>query len=260
MEILGVRIDNLRREEAQARVRLFLNSSGPKKIFTPNPEFLVRAQQDKFFKEILATGDLNLCDGFGVSLFTGIKRITGADFVWDIFKIAEENENRIFLLGTGNENVLAQAEKKILKKFSKLKIVGKDKGPVITDDFYLKKKSACFDCGDKIWLKINKEENDRLIKKINDSGAEVILVAFGMGKQEKWIYENLAKIPKAKVFMGVGGSLDYVAEKVKRAPCWMRCIGIEWIYRLIQEPKRSSRILNATLKFVYLVIKEKILP
>ena len=79
-----------------------------------------------------------------------------------------------------------------------------------------------------------------------------------MGKQEKWIYENLAKMPNVKIAMGVGGSFDYLSGTVQRAPCFMRKIGLEWLYRVIVQPKRLDRIINAILVFPYLVIKNKL--
>ena len=86
-----------------------------------------------------------------------------------------------------------------------------------------------------------------------------MFVAFGMGKQEKWIYENLSKMPSVKIAMGVGGSFDFISGKVKRAPLFLLRLGLEWMYRLVQEPRRFKRILNATVKFTYLVLKSKFL-
>ena len=79
-----------------------------------------------------------------------------------------------------------------------------------------------------------------------------------MKKQELWIKENIKKMPSIKVAMGVGGTFDFLSGKIKRAPGWMRNLGLEWLYRLIQEPKRIGRIYNAIIKFGFLVLKEKI--
>jgi len=79
-----------------------------------------------------------------------------------------------------------------------------------------------------------------------------------MVKQEQWIYENLSKLPNIKIAMGVGGSFDYISGAIRRAPCFLRKIGLEWLYRLIKQPKRLGRIFNATVVFTFIVLKNKI--
>ena len=96
-----------------------------------------------------------------------------------------------------------------------------------------------------------------IFDQINQSGAQVLFVAFGMGKQEKWIHENLSKMPGVKIAMGVGGSFDFISGKIKRAPLFMRQLGLEWLYRLIQQPSRIKRIFNATIKFPWLALTKK---
>lgn len=99
-------------------------------------------------------------------------------------------------------------------------------------------------------------ESLKLVERINGSGAEFVAVAFGMGKQEKWIYENARLMPEIKWFMGVGGTFDFLAGVVKRAPLLMRKIGLEWVYRLYKQPQRFKRIFNATVVFVFLALKD----
>ena len=106
-------------------------------------------------------------------------------------------------------------------------------------------------------LEYDPDANEQIINNINNSGADILFVAFGHNKQEKWIYENLAKMPSVKIAMGVGGAFDYISGKIKRAPCWMRKIGLEWMYRLMRQPQRIIRIFNATLKFIWLFIRYK---
>lgn len=79
-----------------------------------------------------------------------------------------------------------------------------------------------------------------------------------MNKQERWISENLAKMPNIKIAMGVGGSFDYISGLIHRAPCFLRKIGLEWLYRLVKQPKRLRRIFNATIVFVFIVLKNKL--
>ena len=87
---------------------------------------------------------------------------------------------------------------------------------------------------------------------------DILFVAFGHGKQEKWIYENLKDLPGVKVAMGVGGAFDFVSGNKKRAPKWMRVIGLEWLYRLIHEPNNLGRIWKATVIFIYYFCCKKV--
>jgi len=91
---------------------------------------------------------------------------------------------------------------------------------------------------------------------INRRQPDILFVALGHGRQEKWIARNLSKLSSVKLAMGVGGSFDYISGQVKRAPKFMRKLGLEWLYRLIKEPWRLPRILVAVIKFSWLVIKD----
>ena len=242
MQFLGVKVDEVNKEQALQKVTEFL-VSGQHKIFTPNPEFVVKAQKDEYFKQVLNSGDLNLCDGKGLELFTKIKRITGVDFVWEVCRLAAEQNRGVYLLGSGNDEVVKKTVEELQKKFPNLSIAGYDKGPVINESSQSAIRSS--------------QPNNSTIEQINRSGAEVLFVAFGMGKQEKWIYENLSKMPNVKIAMGVGGSFDFISGKVKRAPLFLRRLGLEWLYRLIRQPSRIGRILNATIRFTWLVLFKK---
>ena len=134
----------------------------------------------------------------------------------------------------------------LVKEITNIKISGYDTGPIITEG------DGCNH------LIVDEKSNRELIAKINSSQAKILFVAFGMGKQERWISENLPQMPSIKVAMGVGGSFDYISGSVSRAPCFMRKIGLEWLYRLVRQPQRFKRIIDATLVFTYLVIKDKI--
>lgn len=248
--ILNVRVDNLILNEAREKARNFLRSAGPHMIFTPNPEIIVKAQKDEYFNQVLNKGDLNLCDGSGLTLVSGIRRIPGVDFMLELCQIAEEENKSVFLLGSASDEIAKKTAEELIKKNPLLKIVGHFRGPIVRESTETQKHKST--------LVIDETENENVIRQINASGAEVLFVAFGMGKQEKWIAENLPEMPNVKIAIGVGGSFDYISGTVKRAPCWMRKIGLEWLYRLFRQPSRLFRIFNATAGFLSLVIIDKL--
>lgn len=242
--VLNVRIDCESLETALGKVLDFL-VSGQHKIYTPNPEMLVKSRQDKYFSDVLNAGDLNLCDGFGLSVFAKTQRLPGVDFMVEICRLASEQGKSVYLLGSESEEVARKAAEELRKRFSTLKIVGFDRGPDIHESKEGRK------------LCVDELNNQTAIGRINEVNPEILFVAFGMGKQEKWIHEYLSKLPSVKIAMGVGGAFDYIAGMVLRAPLFLRKIGLEWLYRLIRQPSRLRRIWNATAVFTYHALKEK---
>ena len=243
--LLGIRIDNFSVAEALEKAGSFVSSGGQHLIFTPNPEMLVKTKDDNYFNEVLNRGAMNLCDGFGIQLFTKIRRIPGVDFMIELCALAEQKKYSIYLLGSGSDEVVSKTRENLLDKFPDLKIVGFDKGPTIYENFQFPISN------------FQSNNNDQFpIKKINDAKPDILFVAFGMGKQEKWLAENLSKMPSVKIGMGVGGAFDYISGHTTRAPRLMRKIGLEWLYRVWKQPKRFSRIFNATIKFSYLVLRQ----
>lgn len=254
INILGVQIDNLTKSEVLNKVEQFLINDNQQPslirangriqhyIVTPNPEIVVAAQKDKKFLEIINRADLAIPDGVGLVFASRYlkrplpQRITGVDLMFDICKLAEQKNCSVFFLG-GKEDVAQKTAEALQKKFPHLKVAGAWSGGTI-DSANLK-------------LKI---EN---LEKINSVKPDILFVALGAGKQEKWIAENLKQLPSVKIAMGVGGAFDFIAGKIARAPNWMRKIGLEWLWRLFLQPWRWKRILTATVKFSWIVIKNK---
>lgn len=237
MQILGVRLDAVKVNEALERVRGFLFDNRQHLIASINPEMLVLANRDTEFKEILNKSDLNFADGTGVvfaSYFLGVglpQRIPGVDFVWRLCELAEKEDKKIFLLG-GQNGVVAAAVGEIKKRFPNLKI---------------------FCGGDNL-----KSDDPTIITLVNNFAPQILLVAFGHGRQEKWLAKNLAQLPSVDVGMGVGGTFDFIAGRVRRSPKFFRALGLEWLWRLIKQPWRFKRIFTATAYFCYSVIKSRI--
>ncbi len=236
MDILGVKIDKITARETIERIGQFLNSNTSHYIVTANPEMIVAAQKDAEFREIINNADLVVPDGFGLILASKIihrknslnKRISGIDLIDEIVKNFGR-DYKIFLLG-GKEGVAKVAAEKLKEKFPEIKIAGTFSGDAA-------------EAGDSPAVSV-----------INQAKLDILFVAFGAPKQEKWIARNLGKIPSVRLAIGVGGAFDIISGRIKRAPLWMRNAGLEWLWRLIQEPRRIGRIYNATIKFTILLL------
>ncbi|NQU83800.1 MAG: WecB/TagA/CpsF family glycosyltransferase [Parcubacteria group bacterium] len=241
-DILGVKISNITKKEALQKCWQFLNCGNHHVITTPNPEMVVMAQKDDYFRKIFEHADLCLPDGFGLILASRLfgaplkERITGTDFVSKLCGLAEYGKCSVFLLGA-KKGVAKKASEKLKAKYPNLSIVGAESGGLIN--------------------KMSLEEKYDMLIRINRAKPDILFVAFGHGRQEKWIAENISKMPSIKIAMGIGGAFDFIAGEVKRAPAIFQRAGLEWLWRLIKEPRRYKRIYNATIKFGLLCILHK---
>lgn len=248
IRLLGVRIDNLKKTEILAKIAGFLSDPKPHTIFTPNPEMLVDATRDSGFRRILNNSDLNVCDGKGIQLVAKekIERIPGVDLMLEICRIAEKDSKSVYFLGSDNTDTLKNLVKNMKNLFPSLIISGDNPGPKITMKQF----------NHLTILKTDAAENDNLLNEINSKSPSILFVAFGHGKQEKWISQNIARLPSVRIAMGVGGAFDYLSGKIKRAPARLGRYGFEWLWRLGREPKRIGRIIKATIVFLFLVFFE----
>jgi exopolysaccharide biosynthesis WecB/TagA/CpsF family protein len=204
-------------------------------LCTVNPEFVMIAQNDPNFYNILNRADLCLADGVGIVLaarFLGDElptRVTGSDGVPLMAERAAQHGWKIFMLGAW-EGVAARAADELRLRYPGVQIVGIISGSPRPD------------------------EEDKLVEAVNDSEADILWVAYGAPTQDKWIARNAHRLNVA-VAMGVGGTFDYLAGEVPIAPNWMRRAGLEWLYRLIRQPWRLRRQLRLPL-FVWRVIAQ----
>lgn len=238
--ILGVRLAKVNLEQALKKIELFLNSDKKHSIFTPNPEICLNASRNPEYTKILNRASINIADGFGLKIGGAIlgqkipNRITGVDLTWEILKLAAKNSHKVMLLGGGN-GIAKKAAQQIKTKFPNIQLVGAGEGLKIK---YQNNKIA-----------YNSEQNQKVVNFINTAQPDILFVAFGAPKQEFWISQNIYKLKSVKLMLGVGGTLDFISGKIKRAPTWIRQIGMEWLFRFIQEPKRLTRIINALIVF-----------
>lgn len=223
VNILGVNIDKVSITEAVDKIFKMLDERKCHSVFTPNSEIILNAYKDDEFADVLNSADLLTADGIGVVYASKIlrnpikSRAAGYDIACGVVDKISESGHRLYLFG-GKPGIAEKAKKKIEEKYPFIQIVGTRNG-YFTDD-----------------------ESQRIVNEINSVGADIVFVCLGAPKQEKWIYENKDKV-RARVMMGIGGSLDVFAGETERAPdIWCR-LGLEWLYRLIKEPWRFKRML-----------------
>ena len=231
VNILGVRIDNFSKKEILEKIEFFLNEKHFHQIATVNPEFILQAQQKLLFKKVLNECNLNVADGIGIRyafLRYGKwlkQRFSGVDLMHAILLMANKNSLEVFL--AINKNGLSSYEETVevlRKKYPNIAFSGKNIEP--------------------------KSEAETIIL-----DQQVLLCNFGAPEQEYFI--NKVKNDTIRLGMGVGGSFDFVTGKIKRAPKIMQFFGLEWLWRLIQQPRRWKRIFNATILFSFKIIFTK---
>lgn len=234
--ILGVPIDAVSLESAMDKVKGFLKESGCNMITTPNTEIVMEAHGDEEVQKVLMASDLCIPDGIGLIYASKIQklglieRVPGVDLMRKILEYANENEKFIYILG-GKPGVAEIACENIKKTFNSIRIVGYHDG-------YFKE-----------------EDEEGIINRINHLKPDILFVALGAPRQEKWIYKNKSSL-NVKIAMGVGGSVDIWAGTARRAPKAFQKLGLEWFYRLIKEPWRYKRML-ALPKFMLKVVLER---
>lgn len=234
VSILGIKIDDKSEREFLKIIEERLDRGKRTFIATPNPEMLILARKDAGFACILNSADFRIPDGYGLKLGAKIlgkelkNRVTGADLMDKICGLAEKKNFSAYFLGA-KFDVARDAAANIKKKYLNLKIAGAESGGKL------------------------EEWDDRvIIEHINAVRPNILFVALGHGKQERWIFENFDKFETVKLAMGIGGVFDFFAGRIPRAPKWMRGMGLEWLWRVFCEPRRYKRIWNAVIVFPWL--------
>ena len=231
-EILGVQFDNVTMQEALQIGQAIICGEKTAYCVTPNAEMAYEALHDADFCALLNEADLVLPDGAGVVLGAKIvkkplkEKVAGIEFAQNLLPIIEKNGKRLYLLGS-KPGIAQLAAKKMLEKCPNLNICG------MADGYF-------------------KDEDD-VVRKINDAQADVLYVCLGAPKQEKFMRAHKKDL-NVKLMIGLGGTLDGIAGTVKRAPRWMIRLQLEWLYRLMKEPKRFGRMLRLP-KYVFAAIK-----
>jgi N-acetylglucosaminyldiphosphoundecaprenol N-acetyl-beta-D-mannosaminyltransferase len=219
IKILDIPIDNVNFEDAYNRIEAFIKGNSCKTIYTPNSEMLYLASNDANFKKVLEDGDLILPDGAGVVLASKLIRrplktkVSGVDIVNGIIK---KYNLKFFLLG-GKPGIVDKAKLNIQTLNPKSKVVGVHHGYFSSDD------------------------DEKIIKMINTSNPDILIVGMGMKKQEEWISKYKNRL-STKIAIGAGGTLDILSGESYLTPEIIRKSGFEWLHRLIKEPSRYKRM------------------
>lgn len=224
LSLLGVRIHSVTRAEALARLADFAATGPLHHVVTVNPEFLVIAGERPEFRATLNHAELAVADGVGLVLASWLlgmplpTRLAGVDLADELVGLAAARGYGVFLLGAA-PGVAQQAAEALRKRHPRLIISGAYAGSP------------------------EPGEEQALVARINAASPHVLLVAFGSPQQELWIARQRGRLQVA-VAMGVGGAFDFLSGRVRRAPRWMRALGLEWLYRLLREPWRWRRMLR----------------
>ena len=235
IDVMGLKFDSVTMDEALSRAEALLRGEKAAYVVTPNAEIAYEALHDVQLREMLNGADLMLPDGAGVVLASKLLRtpvkqkVAGVDFAAGLLGILERNGQSLYLLG-GKTGIGELAAQKMLEAHPQLRIAG------IADGYF--------------------QDEAPVIAKINASGADALFVCLGAPKQERFMVQHRQEL-HVHLMAGLGGSLDAFAGTVQRAPAWMIRLNLEWLYRLIREPKRFRRMLRLP-KYLWAVMLKRI--
>ncbi|QTA83322.1 N-acetylglucosaminyldiphosphoundecaprenol N-acetyl-beta-D-mannosaminyltransferase [Desulfonema limicola] len=221
LKILGIKITSATMEEIHKAIDHIMQSKNPGILLSANVHAVNLARRRPWLAEFFNNADLIHVDGAGIIWGARLlgyeipERITWADWVWPLIRHMAEKKYSLFMLG-GPKGLTDQAAKKLKEHTPLLNIVGTHHG-------YFKKKG---------------QENDELIKKINQAAPDIIWIGMGMPLQERWLWENRHRL-NARLFMICGAAYKHMAGQMKRAPGWFIEHDMEWLWLLLQDPGRG---------------------
>jgi N-acetylglucosaminyldiphosphoundecaprenol N-acetyl-beta-D-mannosaminyltransferase len=254
-------IDTLSKKEVLSRIENAIEKKDILQIVTPYSEFVVEAEYNTKFRDAINASELRLPDGIGIlwagaylahkwkSLWGSLyaimnqdsklyaifpEKISGSDLIYDILALASKAGSRIYLLGA-TEDVSIAVQQYIHQEYPRITIAGRNTKKV-------------------------KLQDNELYQEILDSHSDIVLIALSYPKQEiigSQLKQYFIKYKHKGIIACIGGSLDFIAGSQRRAPKWMQKLGLEWLFRIIQQPKRIRRIYKATVEYILLISKYK---
>ena len=208
-------------------------------ICVSNVHTTVMAFRDEEYRQIQNSAAMALPDGQPLSIvsrkrgYRNAQRVAGPDLMPEILNLSQKKGYKHYFYGS-TKNTLAHLKRELLTRYPELKIVGMYAPP---------------------FRDLTEDEDREAVRRINESGADFIWIALGAPKQEKWMYEHKNKVNG--LMIGVGAAFDFIAGTVKRAPAWMQKLCLEWVFRIMQNPRRMiPRYLNTNFTFLYQVHRE----
>jgi len=223
LDILGVRFDRLTREQALAKMESTFGSGNAWKVYIVNAHTMNLAWEDPGFREVLNSADLVLNDGSGAQIASRLAgspfpdNLVGTDLAPQLCQVGARSGKSVFFLG-GKPGVAEQAAATLAQQIPGLRVAGAFHGY------------------------FSASESDLVVDRVNQSGACILLVAFGNPIQEKWIHAN-APFLRCDLSIGVGGLFDHLSGRLRRAPLWVRQMGSEWLFILFWQPHKWRRYL-----------------
>ncbi len=227
LQILGCRVDRVDAAGARARIAQLIEQHRPAHVVTLGAEMANLAYDDASYRAVINAADLVVPDTVGIVVASRLlgkpvpERVAGIDLLERLCADAAANDHRVYLLG-GVDGVAAEAGRALQQRHPGLQIAGAEHGYFADSDA------------------------SSIAQRIHSSGARLALVGLGFPRQEYFIHENLPYVGPA-VCVGVGGSFDVIAGRLPRAPRLIRAAGLEWLYRLVREPRRFRRQLALPL-------------
>ena len=244
--IFGVRLDELETVDQLGAVTTgFLDGDRAFRIFTPNPEILLRARSDAAYADVLGSADLALPDGTGVTLVQtlrdgrSVRRWPGVEIAEFLVRLAAERGETVAFVG-GAHDVAERAAAR-WRTLPGLKVVVAGAGVDV----------------DEVGSARPAGRDDEMVDTIRSAAPAIVLVGLGAPKQERWIARHAEDIPSARIMIGVGGSFDMWANDLRRSPRILRTVGLEWAWRLALEPRRFPRMIRATILFPLRVLTDR---
>ncbi len=226
--------------EAIERIMALTVDGGGCLVITPNADHVVRLEKDRDYQKIIASADVVLADGMPLvwaSRLLGAplpERITGADLLPALCDAAAASEKSVFFLG-GMPGEADEAVRRLREKYPLLKVAG----------------TYCPPFG----FENDPAENQRIIERLNAVKPDLVFVGVGSPKQEKWMARYRHEI-RAGVFLGVGMAIGFAAGTQQRAPAWMQKTGLEWIHRLVSEPRRLAKRYASDFYIFVIIARE----
>lgn len=243
INIAGVLVDNVSMEETLQMVDRFIARGEPSYLTNPNVDIIVRCHRDPWFMQYYKDGDLCVADGVPIlwaARFLGKplkEKVSGSDLVPKVCALAARRGYKLFFLG-GRPGAADAAKAKLLQQHPDIEIVGTYAPP--------------------FGFEQDEAELERIFATIKEAKPHIVFVGLGAPKQERLIQRYYKELG-VPVFMGVGVTFEFIAGIVQRAPKWMQNIGLEWLWRLMMEPKRLwKRYLIDDPLFFWLVLKQKL--